>query len=368
VNGTAAPANISKIATSLATSIEMSTGTWVVVPMGHLDQPLNTFWQLFFRAKGATRWSDYASALAVATNGGLLLATPDGRTLVVGIRPANLLDYSPLLVTRDAGRTWLPASPVSSLSVQPDALAAEPGGHSLALANPSGRTEVLASSAGLSNWHQLVTANQLASSSSGRSCGLVALTAVGYATGHLLVGGSCRRPGVVGIYSEDQGRWQLVGPALPPSLASGIVDVLGLQKSSGGLWALLSLSNGHGTTLVAARTLGLASPWRLSQVYSLANADHVLSFGPAGSKGLFVFVSGSTSPDKLLLLGRAGAAWTSLPTPPSSTSTVAFGSAGAVDALAVDDTTFTDWRLVPGSVRWTKVQVMNVPIQFGSSG
>ena len=45
-----APPSHRVIATSLATSIETSAGTWAVVPMGHLDQPLNTFWQLFFRA------------------------------------------------------------------------------------------------------------------------------------------------------------------------------------------------------------------------------------------------------------------------------------------------------------------------------
>ena len=121
-----APASSRRIATSLATSIETSAGTWAVVPMGHLDQPLNTFWQLFFRAKGATRWSDYASALAVATNGGLLVATPNGRSLVVGIRPANLLDYSPLLVTANNGRTWIPASPSARSRDVPTPLRSNP--------------------------------------------------------------------------------------------------------------------------------------------------------------------------------------------------------------------------------------------------
>ncbi len=142
------PASSAGIATSLATSIETSAGTWAVVPMGHLDQPLNTFWQLLFRAKGATRWSDYASALAVATNGGLLVTTPNGRSLVVGIRPANLLDYSPLLTTANSGRTWIPASPVSALAGHTDSLAIQPGGRALALTNEGSGTEVLASPGG----------------------------------------------------------------------------------------------------------------------------------------------------------------------------------------------------------------------------
>jgi hypothetical protein len=44
-----------------------------------------------------------------------------------------------------------------------------------------------------------------------------------------------------------------------------------------------------------------------------------------------------------------------------------FGAAGRVDALVVEDTVFTDWGLAPATGRWTREQVMNVPIQFGSS-
>jgi hypothetical protein len=38
-----------------------------------------------------------------------------------------------------------------------------------------------------------------------------------------------------------------------------------------------------------------------------------------------------------------------------------------VDALAVDDTSFTDWLLASGTA-WRKVQELHVAIQFGSSG
>ena len=63
------------VRSALATSTETAAGTWVTVPMGHLDQPLNTFWQLFYRPAGAKAWSNQASALAVATNGGIVVSS-----------------------------------------------------------------------------------------------------------------------------------------------------------------------------------------------------------------------------------------------------------------------------------------------------
>ena len=99
--------------------------------MGHLDQPLNTFWQLFFRPRGGRFWSDQAAALAVATNGGLVLVRR-GAGSSIGIRAVNKLDYSPLIVTSDA-RSWSPAGPIGALADEPDALAISAGGEAMAL-------------------------------------------------------------------------------------------------------------------------------------------------------------------------------------------------------------------------------------------
>ena len=60
--------------TPLATSIQTAQGTWATVAMGHLDDPDNTFWQLFFRPAGSIAWSNQVEATATATNGGLVLA------------------------------------------------------------------------------------------------------------------------------------------------------------------------------------------------------------------------------------------------------------------------------------------------------
>ncbi|MGO9335417.1 MAG: hypothetical protein ACLQCU_15455 [Acidimicrobiales bacterium] len=352
---------------SLATSIETSAGSWAVVPMGHLDQPLNTFWQLLFRPAGASAWSDRASALAVATNGGLIVATRGGESLAVGIRSAAKLSYSPLIVTSDA-RSWFPADPVGALAEQPDALAIAAGGEALALVGEGRAAQVLVSPAALTSWRSLVSERALAASPPGRACGIVSLTAVGYSAGHRLIGASCRRDGVVGIFTEQDSAWRLVGPGLPQPFGHSSTEVLGLQTTTAGLCALVGITGRRSAQLVAACTRGSRLTWRVSPALLLAGPEGVVSFGPAGKVGLFALISGSAHPDTLAVLGESHMTWSTLRSPPARTATVVFAPAGRVDALVVDDTSFADWRLADGGRRWSKEQNLHVAIQFGSSG
>jgi hypothetical protein len=336
--------------------------------MGHLDQPLNTFWQLFFRPRGLSRWSDEDTALAVATNGGLVLSTLDGRSLAVGIRPANLLDFSPVLVTSNGGRSWSPAAPIAALAKQPDALSVGTGGRALALSSNATGDEVLESSAGLAGWRPLTTTSELASTAAGRACGLVSMTAVRVAAAGSVVGASCRRPGVVGIFSRRAGGWHLAGLRLPSSLARGSVAVVGLQPTTGGLCALLGVSGADSTSLLAAWTTDGGTAWREGPALDLGSR-HLLSFGPAGGMGLFVLTSGTaaSASDSAEVVSGPGAAWHRLPAPPADTATLVFGPLGGVDALVASDTVFTDLVLASRSHTWTRAQVINVPLQFGSS-
>ena len=241
------------IPTPLATSVQTSAGTWATVPMGNLEQPLNTFWQLFFRAPGAVLWSNKVEAAATATNGGLVLASSQSRSVIVGIRPSARLTYSPLISTSDAGRSWSDGLVTEGLAARPDALAADASGHALALVNDRDGTEVLSSGGGLSTWREVVSQSALAEARGpGRSCGLGSLTAVGYLAGQPLVGGSCSRPGVVAIFGQSAGAWRLVGPAVPQPLERGRVEVLALGAAQASTSALLAISSGNRTYLVAA--------------------------------------------------------------------------------------------------------------------
>jgi hypothetical protein len=335
--------------------------------MGHLDQPLNTFWQLLFRRPGDSLWTDQASALAVATNGGLLLAAGGGKSLAVGIRPTNALEYSPLIVTSDA-RSWSPAGPVAALADEPSAFEKTGGGQALALVREGRTAQVLESTKALANWRTVTTETALASSRAARACGLTSLTAVGFAAGRWLIGASCRREGVVGLFDESGGAWHLVGPRLPRSVSRLSADVLGLQTTTGGLCALVGLTRSLGAGLVVACTNDARLSWRVSPAVALAGPETTVGFGPVTGAGVFAWISGPKQPESLAILNEPDMTWKYLPLPPPRTATLVFGPAGRVDALVVDDTLLTDWRLVANSRRWARVQELRVAIQFGSSG
>ncbi len=242
------PAGAPSLPTPLATSVQTPAGTWATVPMGNLHQPLNTFWQLFFRPPGTASWSNKVEVAATATNGGLVLASAEGHSVIVGIRPSARLTYSPLVTTSDAGRTWSDGLVTDGLAARPDALAADASGDALALVDDRHVTEVLSSAGDLSNWRAVVSQNALSEAGGpGRSCGLGSLSAVGYLAGQPLVGGSCSRPGVVGLFGRSSGAWRLVGPALPRPLEGGRVEVLALGAAQASTSALLAVSSGNRT-------------------------------------------------------------------------------------------------------------------------
>jgi len=361
-----APSSIPPVPVTLATSIQTSGGTWATVPMGHLNDPLNTFWQLFFRPAGATTWSDKVEPTATATNGGLVLASSAGDLLVVGIRPSYDLVFTPIITTADSGQSWSTGLLDHMLAANPNALAVESGGHALAIAHGRGGDEVLSSTGGLSSWQRLITQEALRSEVAGQSCGPSTITAVGYADENAVVGASCTRPGVVGMFLDRAGSWDLVGPRLPSSLAQGRVSVLGLDPVPGGLAALLAISRPEGTSLVASWTSD-GSTWQDSRPLDVPSGQHLISYGPAAGSGLFVLLAGSGGADRLEAINAPGAAWLQLPPPPANTATVAYSAAGVVDALAVNDTVLTVWTLASPSDAWTRSQVIHVPIQFGSS-
>jgi hypothetical protein len=334
--------------------------------MGHLDQPLNTFWQLFFRPSGSSRWSDVVEGTAVATNGGLVMAAPKEGSLLVGVLPSHLLHFSPLLSTEDGGRSFTPALVLmKGLAARPNALSGGVNGHELALVGSGAGTQVLQTAPGLTSWRALVSESQLASSAGGRSCGLASITSVADVANQAILGAECVDRGAVGIFSERNSTWQSVGLSLPRSLATGHVEVLGLRQSGYGLSALLAVSQGSGTSIVGAWTSAGLTHWTISSALRFESDEEIESFGPSTEPGWFVLTA-NPSGSKALEVLRSTASWTLLPTPPALAATASFGPGPSVDVLGVNGMLMTDWRLA--SSRWTKAQVIDVPIQYGSSG
>jgi hypothetical protein len=359
--GAAAPS----FPTPLATSVQTSEGTWATVPMGRLDQPLETFWQLLFRPAGAKSWSDQVEATATATNGGLVLASREGRSLIVGVRPSVRLAFTPLIATSNGARSWSNGLITAGLVARPAALVAGAGGQALALVNEHDGAHVMSSTGDLAAWRTLVSQPVLAGAGPGRACGLRALTAVGYLGGQALIGGSCGRPGVVGLFAERSGAWHLGGPALPRALAQGRVEVLSLGGTAKAeTSALLEVSDGTGNSLVVAWA-GTSGAWSRSPALPLGAGEKVASVGPATGTGLFVLLDAPSGRDRLMV-ARISAGWHELTSPPAGTATVAFGEANA-DALVANGTVLSVWSLAPSSNAWARGQVIRVPIQFGSS-
>jgi hypothetical protein len=344
---------------SLATSLFTPTGTWAVVVMGGPPTSNNDFWQLFARPAGISRWR-LATPPGVASNGGLVIATPGAQIVVAGFRPSHALSFSPLATTHDNGATWTPGLLDAGLTNGPGALAAAPGtGRMLALLT-NGTAEL--STTGGTHWGRLATLRSLARSAAGRRCGLQSLSAAAFSPlGTPQLAGTCTHHSTAGIFAFTAGAWHLAGPPLPASPPRWPTRVLRLAVASNQETAVLAFGTGRNTILQGAWSYG-SGRWALSPALPLGGAQVAsVSLGPHGAIGA-------------VLNGRAGVitapgtTWQWLPFLPAGTQTLALGPGPRVNALAAAGTTFTNWAWAPGSAAWAKTQTLHVPVQYGSSG
>jgi hypothetical protein len=363
----------SPVTAPLSTSLVTAQGTWAVAVMGGPDAD-DKFWQLFFRPAASGRWA-LVTPQGVADNGGLV-AAGGGAYLVVGFRPSQNLAFSPLAVSTDTGRNWTPGLLDAGLADTPGAIAVGPSGRTLALrrdgtieaaqvkgdeaAQVKGDGVGGGGSAAVGRWAPLVTLKALAASAPGRSCGLEGVTAVSFGPDqNPIAAGSCVRPGAAGVFTDAGGTWRSAGLTLP---TGGRVRVLGLTALPGGNAALVATGN----SLLAAWWDG--TRWTVSAPVT-ADGVRALGFGPGGSAWLLLGGGRAET-----IAGAAGSAWRALPPVPAGTTvlappgtgTLAPGTAGSYDALAVAGSRLTVWRLAQGA--WGKVQQISVPVQYGSSG
>jgi hypothetical protein len=346
---------------SLATSLVTATATWAVAVLGGPAAQHNNFWQLFVRPAATSKWR-LATPPGVASNGGLVMASPATGPVVAGFRPSQDLTYSPLATTGDNGTTWTPSLLDAALADVPDALAAAPtGGHLLALLATGGAE--LSGPRGTA-WTTLATHQTLAGSPAGRHCAPGRLTAAAFSpSGIPMLAATCARPQTTGIFTYTSRTWHPAGPALPPAYAHQHITVLRLTTTAGTTTALLAAGTGPATRLLAAWSTTSGTHWALSPPLPLHNATLTsASPGPGGT--IAVVLTGNHAQT---ITGTAGP-WRPLPTLPPGTATLAPGPGGRWDALTVHHTTLTIWQLTPGSSAWAATQTINVPIQFGSSG
>ncbi len=345
----------------LATSMVTASGTWAVVVMGGSVASLNNFWQLFVRPAGSSTWK-LATPPGTPDNGGLVLADGSAQSVITGFRPSQYLTYTPLIVTHDAGQAWSSAGPLDgALADVPDALAAAPGSSDLIALLTDGTAELAAP--GYTSWTALATRRSVAATPAGRRCGLQDLTAAAFAPpGTPLLAGTCGHPGTAGIFASADGTWHAAGPAIPAALAGQDITVRRLTQTGQGIAALLAAGTGPAASLLAAWSADDGGHWTLSQPLPLHGAPLAsASFGPGGTIAVITAASHGE------IIAGTGSYWRPLPPLPPGTATLAPGPGGAADALAVHRGTLTIWHLAPGAAAWTQIQVIHVPIQYGSS-
>jgi hypothetical protein len=355
----AAPAgpSLTVVTAPLSTSLVTAQGTWAVAVMGGSAASHNNFWQLIVRPTGASRWT-LVTPEGVADNGGLIATGGAGGTsLLVGFRPSQGLSFSPLAASSDAGKNWTPGLLDADLADVPDALAVGASGQALALLRDGSIVQAASAAAATAgHWSRLTTLGALAASAPGHACGLAAVNAVSFGDNDTpMAAGSCARPGVAGVFAESGGTWQAAGPALPAAFGGDQVQVLGLASAPGGISALMAA----GSSLVAAWPD--AAGWTVSAPVA-GGTVQASGFGPARS--VWVLLGGGRAE----AIGGIGGAWRALPAVPAGTQTLAPVTGGGYDALAVSGSRLTVWQLAgtPGA-SWVQVQVITVPIEYGSS-
>jgi len=344
----------------LATSLVTAAGTWAVAVMGGSVATNDNFWQLFARPAGSSTWK-LVTPPGTPDNGGLVLAGAGG-SLITGFRPSQYLTYTPLTLTRNAGQAWSSTGPLDgALANVPDALAAASATGKLLALLTDGTAELAAP--GYTSWTTLATQRSLAATPAGRSCGLRNLTAATFtASGIPMLAATCARAGTAGIFADAGGSWHAAGPALPAALAHEPVQVLRLTSTASNTIALLVAGAGPDASLLVAWSPDSGNHWTLSPSLRLNGAaPSSASFGPGDAAAIMLTGSRGQA------VAGPGAPWRVLPALPPGTATLAAGPAGGFDALAVARTKMTVWQLAPRSAAWAKAQVIDVPIQFGSS-
>ena len=299
-----------------------------MVAKGQRGVPLNTFWQIFFRASGAASWT-LVTPTGVADNGGLTLTAASDGSVTAGFEPSQLLHYSPLArattKARAGPRPWCPPPLVAA----PDAVAVAGRSDQLLALTRHGTGQVLASSGSLLRWAPLSGSGSPTGAAASR-CEVEGLDAVAFGPSATpMVGTGCRRPGQVGVFARDGGAWRLIGPTLAGALAASSTRVLRLNASGSTSTALVAATvAGHSELLALWRAP--AGAWLDSAPLSVGPAQRILATAVGLNGEELVLLSKPGTNGELEVASGPGLGWTALPAPPAGTATVAVLGDGSV--------------------------------------
>jgi hypothetical protein len=346
--------------------VSTADGNWVVLPLGDLNDPSNTFWQLLHAAPGARLWS-VVTPEGVADNGGIV-AGVSPLSVDIGVLPSGLLRFSPLARSSDSGRTWSAALLPGALSARPDALAGPPGAGGQALA-VVGRS-VLRSPADLSSWSRTTSVSAL--EAAWPACRARAVDAVAVTSSDLPIAATnCERRGRVGIFTDAGGRWTPAGTTLVGRLRRASTEVLRLAPTGAQTTALVvaTVAGRHSLVVLSSAARGR---WTASAPQGMPEGAAVVSTA-VGADGTVAALErgpgGVVEADAL----SPGGAWSRLPALPHGAVALAVnsptsaGSGVGFDAFTVSANRFGVFTTSGAGSRWVEVQSTRVPLAYGSS-
>jgi hypothetical protein len=350
-------------APAISASGTTPTGSSVLIAMGHLHDPINTFWELFLRPADSSSWVLHTPP-GVASNGGLVLAASPSGPLTVGFLPSQALQFSPVAQSTDGGADWSPGELPFALAAAPDALAVGSTGEVLALVG-TGDQRVLQASGDLAAWRTVTTERALTRDAS--SCGVQAVTAVAYdPAGQPLLGLSCAHPGQVGILtSTGTSSWHDIGLSL--GSGSGSASVTRLVSTADGVAGLAQVQSGTRASVVGFWGNGSSAPWAGSATLSVPAGWSVkaTATGGASGQGLAVLL-GSGDKRRVAAVTGPGDSWVTLPQAPRGASGVA-DVGGEIDTFVVASSHLAVWAWSDGAVGWSRTASITVPVPYGSS-
>jgi hypothetical protein len=352
----------------ISASATTASGSSVVIPMGHLQDPSNTFWEFFVKSTGSKSWVLHTPP-GVASNGGLVLSAAPSGALTVGFLTSADLKFSPVAQSTDAGDKWSPGELPFPLASVPDALAVGPSGGALALVATADQ-RVLETSGDLAVWRTLTSTKVLAGAAG--SCAVQEVTAVAYNdAAEPLLGLRCTQKGQVGMLAETTAQsngassWRDIGLSLGPGGGSAVVTRL--VSTSTGVAGLAQVSGGRRESIVAFWGGGSTDQWSGPTPLSVPTGWSVKATATGGgsSQGLAVLL-GSGAERRVELISAPGASWTALPPPPRGASGVSADGA-EVDTFVVTGSHLAVWAWTPGASVWTRTASLSVPVPYGSS-
>ncbi len=364
----ALPAGGATIPALPASGVSTPDGSWSTLPMGQLSEPSNTFWELLHAVPGSSRWT-LVTPEGTADNGGLV-AGVSGDSITAGVLPSAFLRFSPLSASSDGGSSWSPVFLPGALARLADALAIERSGTPAGLAVLRGGT-VLGAATSFGSWAPLVSVAALRRAAP--SCAVSAIAAVAFSsTGAPLVATGCGRGARVGLFSQTDGSWHLVGPTVDAGPGSGATGVLRLE-TSGGVTTLLATVGGAGHAVLEVAWAQNDSVWTMSAPLPVPRAGSVRASAVGADGRVAVLIGTPKSKRAVFEVGPGGRAWSSLPPPPSGAAALALPGdtptldAPPVDVFSVNGSALRVFALTPSGATWSRVQTTQVPISYGSS-